>query len=163
MDHVSENASDQFELERFLAAQDHGGSYRQAIAELRAGRKRSHWMWFVFPQLAGLGHSPMARTYGLTGIGEARAYLRHPVLGPRLHECVHALLAVDGNDPIAVLGNVDALKLRSSLTLFAVADPDEDTFRAALRKYYDNNPDPMTLQMLGGVAYTSDRGTNPSP
>jgi uncharacterized protein (DUF1810 family) len=146
--------SEQFDLHRFLAAQDEGGTYRQALGELHAGCKRSHWMWFVFPQLAGLGHSAMARTYAISGVGEARAYLRHPVLGPRLRECLQALIALDSSDPVAVFGQVDAVKLRSSLTLFAVADPDEDSCRAVLGKYYDGKPDPMTLQMLGEVTFS---------
>src|SRR5579885_2945306 len=109
---------DAFDLARFVDAQDRGATYATAVRELRAGRKRAHWMWFVFPQVAGLGHSPTARHYALSGVDEARAYLDHPVLGPRLRECAAALLALPGSDPVAVLGSVDSMKLRSSMTLF---------------------------------------------
>src|SRR3954447_15084395 len=119
---------DPFDLQRFVAAQDQGGVHERAVGELRAGRKTSHWMWFVFPQVAGLGHSPMAQRYAVSGLAEARAYLAHPVLGPRLVECARALLAVPGDDRVGVLGSVDALKLRSSMTLFEAAVPDEPVF-----------------------------------
>src|SRR3954454_21173711 len=105
-----------FDPERFVAAQDEGGTYERALAELRAGRKASHWMWFVFPQIEGLGRSPTARAYAIFSLAEARAYLEHPLLGPRLRECADALLALDGDDPVAVMGSIDALKLRSSMT-----------------------------------------------
>ena len=139
--------SDAFDLERFLAAQD-GGTYERVLAELRAGRKTSHWMWFVFPQLRGLGRSETARYYGLASLDEARAYLAHPVLGPRLRECADALLGLDGDDPVAVMGGVDALKLRSSMTLFARADPDDERFPAVLRKFYGGEEDEATLALL---------------
>lgn len=141
--------TEQFDLQRFVAAQDQAGTYRQALRELRAGSKQSHWMWYVFPQLAGLGRSSTALAFGISGLAEARAYLRHPVLGQRLAECVQALLDIPGDDPVVVFGSVDALKLRSSMTLFAAADADQDAFRAVLRKYHRGIPDPMTLQMLG--------------
>ena len=105
-------------LERFVAAQDRGGTYEAALAELRSGRKQSHWMWFVFPQIAGLGRSDTARFYSLSGLDEARDYLAHPVLGPRLIECAKALLSLSGSDPAAVMGATDSQKLRSSMTLF---------------------------------------------
>lgn len=135
-------------LERFVQAQDDGGTYDTALAELRAGRKRSHWMWFVLPQLAGLGRSATARHYAVADLAEARAYLGHPVLGPRLLECVDALLALPASDPAAVLGDVDALKLRSSMTLFAHADPDEPRFAAVLDRWYAGEEDPATTERL---------------
>ena len=135
-------------LQRFVDAQDEGGTYATALAELRAGRKRSHWMWFVLPQLAGLGRSPTAQRYALADLGEARAYLAHPVLGPRLLECVEALLALRSSDPVAVLGDVDALKLRSSATLFARAAPDEPRFGEVLDRYFDGQPDGATDDLL---------------
>ena len=139
------------DLTRFVAAQDAGGTYAAALAELRAGRKRGHWMWFVFPQVAGLGQSPTSREYAISGLEEARAYLAHPVLGPRLVECAEALRALDTDDPVAVLGGIDAVKLRSSMTLFAhAAEHDEDraVFRAVLDKFYGGQEDPATLVRL---------------
>src|SRR3954470_3277102 len=109
---------DPFDLERFVRAQDAGGTYTAALAELEEGRKRGHWIWFVLPQVAGLGRSQTAQRYAVSGLDEARAYLRHPVLAPRLHECVEALDALDTTDANRVLGPVDAVKLRSSMTLF---------------------------------------------
>ena len=140
---------DPHDLQRFVDAQDELGTYDRALAELRAGRKSSHWMWFVLPQLAGLGMSSTAERYGIHGLAEARAYLRHPVLGPRLLECAQALAAHDGRDPVAVLGPVDALKLRSSMTLFGRAEPDEPLFRQVLEQYYDGAEDPATVSLLG--------------
>ncbi|MDR6864646.1 DUF1810 domain-containing protein [Phycicoccus sp. 3266] len=139
------------DLDRFVSAQDEGGTYSTALAELRAGSKRSHWMWFVFPQVAGLGSSPMARQYAISGVEEARAYLAHPVLGPRLLDCAQALLDLGGSDPQAVLGGIDAVKLRSSMTLFAhAAEHDEDraVFRAVLSQYYGGEEDPATIVRL---------------
>ncbi|GGL30769.1 DUF1810 domain-containing protein [Phycicoccus endophyticus] len=143
------------DVSRFVAAQDAGGTYAQALSELRAGHKRSHWMWFVLPQLAGLGRSPTARYYGVGGLVEARAYLAHPVLGPRLVECCEALLALDGDDPVAVLGGIDAVKLRSSMTLFAraaegVEGGDAGPFRRVLEQYFGGEEDPATLVRLSG-------------
>ena len=129
--------SDPFGLERFVAAQDDAGTYDQALRELRAGRKHSHWMWFVFPQVAGLGSSPMAQHYAISGLPEARAYLAHPVLGRRLVECARALTELEETDAVRVLGPVDAQKLRSSMTLFALAAPDEPVFRAVLDRYFE--------------------------
>ena len=136
-----------FDLERFVRAQDAGGTYEAALAELRAGRKRSHWMWFVFPQVAGLGSSPMAQQYAIAGLEEARAYLAHPVLGPRLVEAARALAALPGDDPVAVLGSIDAVKLRSSMTLFARAG-DEPVFPEVLAKYYAGAEDDATLSRI---------------
>ncbi len=138
--------TDPFHLQRFVDAQD--GTYAQALAELRAGRKTSHWMWFVFPQVAGLGRSPTAQHYAVSGLDEARAYLAHPVLGPRLVESALALAALGGHDPVAVLGPVDAAKLRSSMTLFAHADPEQPVFRAVLDRYFDGHEDEATTSRL---------------
>lgn len=140
--------TDPFDLHRFVAAQDAGRTYQRALAELRAGRKTSHWMWFVFPQITGLGHSAMSQRYAISSPAEARAYSEHPVLGPRLRECVRALLALEGVSAQEVLGAVDALKLRSSLTLFAAAAPDEPLFRQGLERYFDGRADPATERLL---------------
>ena len=133
-------------LDRFVEAQ--APVYDRALEELRAGDKRSHWMWFVFPQLAGLGRSPTAQRFGLQGKDEALAYLDHPVLGARLLECCDALVHLDTHDPVSVLGLVDALKLRSSMTLFQAVAPDVTLFGEVLDRYYKGEPDPMTLQLL---------------
>jgi uncharacterized protein (DUF1810 family) len=137
-----------YDLERFVAAQDAGGTYDAALAELRRGRKRTHWMWFVLPQVAGLGRSPTARAYALSGLDEARAYLEHPALGPRLRACAEALLALGTTDPEAVLGPVDAVKLRSSMTLFARAAPGEPVFHEVLVRFFGGQEDPATLERL---------------
>jgi uncharacterized protein (DUF1810 family) len=139
--------SDPFGLERFVGAQD-GGVYEQALRELRAGAKRGHWMWFVFPQVAGLGRSSTAQHYALSGLEEARAYLAHPVLGPRLVECAQALLELSGRDPVRVLGSVDAVKLRSSMTLFEAAAPDERVFAEVLERWFDGQRDEATTTRL---------------
>ena len=139
--------SDPFDLQRFVDAQD-GGTYDAARAELRAGHKRGHWMWFVLPQLAGLGRSATAQHYAISGLAEARAYLAHPVLGPRLRECAAALAELDTADPVAVLGGVDAQKLRSSMTLFAAAAPDEPVFTRVLDHYFGGAEDPGTTRLL---------------
>jgi uncharacterized protein (DUF1810 family) len=133
-------------LERFVQAQE--PLYDAALAELRRGQKSGHWIWFVFPQLAGLGHTPTAQHYGLSGEEEAIEYLAHPVLGTRLRECTHALTELPGVDPVAVLGPVDALKLRSSMTLFAEVS-NEPVFRQVLEQYYAGKPDELTLELLG--------------
>jgi uncharacterized protein (DUF1810 family) len=135
-------------LQRFVEAQDRDGTYDQALRELRAGRKRSHWMWFVFPQVAGLGRSGTAQHYAVSGLAEARAYLAHPVLGPRLRECAAALTGLAGADPVAVFGPVDAQKLRSSMTLFAAAAPDEPVFREVLGQYFGGAMDEATTSRL---------------
>jgi len=134
-------------LERFIEAQ--AGVYEQAFAELRAGRKRSHWMWFVFPQLAGLGTSPTARFYAIASPAEARAYLAHPMLGPRLRDCVGALLGHRGRGAEAMLGPVDAIKLRSSMTLFEAVADDPVPFAAVLDAFYGGGRDQATLRLLG--------------
>jgi uncharacterized protein (DUF1810 family) len=137
---------DPFSLQRFVEAQSH--DYGTAIRELRAGAKRSHWMWFVFPQLRGLGRSSTAMFYGITSIAEARAYLAHPVLGPRLRECVQSLLDLSESNAAEILGEIDAMKLRSSMTLFQVAAPDETLFSRALERFYQGKPDAHTLELL---------------
>jgi uncharacterized protein (DUF1810 family) len=140
--------ADPFDLQRFVEAQDSGGTYARALDELRAGRKTSHWMWFVFPQIAGLGHSPTAVRFAISGLDEARAYLAHPVLGPRLREAAQALTELPGRSPEYVLGGIDALKLRSSMTLFARAAPDEPVFGAVLEQYFAGAGDPETERRL---------------
>lgn len=132
-------------LARFVEAQVK--VYAKALAEIRAGAKRSHWMWFIFPQLRGLGHSPTAHYYGIASLAEASAYLDHPVLGPRYLECVQALQALDGNNPVAIFGPVDSMKLRSSLTLFEVAHY-SDLFADALDRWFDGERDASTLHHL---------------
>ena len=138
-------SSDPFRLQRFVDAQD--GVYQRALGELRAGRKRTHWIWFVFPQLAGLGSSAMSQEYGISSLEEAVAYLRHPLLGPRLVECVEAVLAVEGRSVEDIVGP-DAVKVRSSLTLFAEADPDSPVFRDALEQCFAGRADQRTLELL---------------
>jgi uncharacterized protein (DUF1810 family) len=136
-----------FDLERFLQAQDRG-TYEQALGELRAGAKRSHWMWFVFPQVAGLGRSATAQQYAISGLPEAQAYLDHPVLGPRLVECAQALLDLGTTDAVRVLGPVDAVKLRSSMTLFERAEPEAGVFGAVLDRFFAGERDEATLTRL---------------
>ncbi|TDH58339.1 DUF1810 domain-containing protein [Dankookia rubra] len=139
---------DSMDLSRFVTAQD--PVIDQVRAELLAGRKRSHWMWFVFPQLRGLGQSAMAQHYGLVTLAEARAYLAHPVLGKRLRDCTALVNAVQGRSAEEILGSVDAQKFRSCLTLFAAAEPGEGLFRMALDRYYAGVEDPRTLELLQG-------------
>ena len=136
--------SDPYDLQRFVDAQDRGGTYDRALQELRDGRKTSHWMWFVFPQIAGLGHSPMAQRYAISSLDEARAYLAHPVLGDRLRESARALTGLDTSDPGEILGGIDALKLRSSMTLFARAAPDEPLFTQVLDQLFGGAADDAT-------------------
>jgi len=139
--------NDPYKLQRFIDAQE-DGVFTQAIAELRRGRKESHWMWFVFPQLAGLGRSPTAEHYALASIDEARAYLEHPLLGPRLRECVEAILPSSGRlTPEEIFGPIDALKLKSSLTLFDEVEPNA-LFRDGLRRYFGGEGDACTLALL---------------
>lgn len=137
-----------FRLQRFVEAQDEGGTYEGALAELRAGRKTTHWMWFVFPQVAGLGRSAAARAYAISSIDEARAYLAHPVLGPRLRACARALLELPGATAESVLGGTDAMKLRSSMTLFARAAPDEALFCEVIDRHFAGGPDAATAERL---------------
>ena len=132
-------------LARFVDAQ--ANSYATALSEIRAGAKRSHWMWFIFPQLRGLGLSPTAHYYGIASIEEARAYLDHPTVGPRYRECVEALQQLGTSDPVAVFGTIDAMKLRSSLTLFEAATP-SPLFAEALARWFSGERDTATRQML---------------
>src|SRR5687768_12643603 len=120
---------DPYNLTRFVTAQDVGGTYQRALEELRRGQKASHWMWFMFPQIAGLGFSHMSRTYAISSLEEARAYLQHPLLGPRLRECAAAVLASGAPTAEALMGGIDAVKLRSSMTLFLRAAPTEPLFQ----------------------------------
>ena len=142
--------SDPHDLQRFLEAQDR--VYTRVVAELRAGRKTSHWMWFVFPQVAGLGSSPMAQRYAIDSLDEARAYLAHPVLGPRLRECTQLLLDVNDVEIGEILGYPDDLKFRSSMTLFASVEGAPPLFDAALAKYFAGEPDSRTLELLRPAA-----------
>jgi uncharacterized protein (DUF1810 family) len=135
-----------YDLERFVEAQ--AACYEQVTGELRAGRKSSHWMWFIFPQIAGLGHSEMARQYAISSLAEASAYLEHPVLGPRLRECAQLVVDVEGRSIDQILGHPDNLKFRSSMTLFAKAGADEGVFRNALKKYFGGEEDRLTLERL---------------
>jgi uncharacterized protein (DUF1810 family) len=139
---------DPHRLERFVAAQDRGGTYELAAAELRAGRKRGHWMWFVFPQISGLGQSPMSRRYAIASLEEARAYFEHPVLGPRLTECTRIVSELDAGSAEEIFGGIDAIKLRSSLTLFARANPGDALFPAVLNQYFGGQADPATDRLL---------------
>ncbi|RYE90564.1 MAG: DUF1810 domain-containing protein [Cytophagaceae bacterium] len=134
-------------LQRFLDAQR--ADYATAYAEITAGRKRSHWMWYIFPQIRGLGFSETARYYGITGAAEAAAYLQHPVLGSRLVEISQALLALPGSNATSIMGSPDDLKLRSSMTLFAVVPDTEPVFQAVLDKFFGGVKDAKTLQLLG--------------
>jgi len=141
-----ESAGDSFDLQRFVDAQ--ARMYAQVIAELRAGHKRSHWIWFIFPQIAGLGSSPTAARYAISSLDEARAYLRHELLGPRLHECTRLVNAVQGRSIGEIFGSPDDMKVRSSMTLFARATGDNGDFVQVLNRYYDGEEDPLTLQRL---------------
>jgi uncharacterized protein (DUF1810 family) len=140
---------DRFGLQRFVDAQEDAAVYARALGELREGRKRGHWIWFVFPQIAGLGSSPMSRVYAVGSLEEARAYLAHPLLGPRLHECCEALLATAPSlSATQILGSIDALKLRSSMTLFHRAAPEDPIFSDVLARFYASEPDPETDRRL---------------
>jgi uncharacterized protein (DUF1810 family) len=142
------NMAGEFDLERFVRAQDEGGTYAHALAELSRGRKVSHWMWFVFPQLAGLGRSDTARYYAIRSLAEAEAYLAHPVLGDRLRESSAVVAGLVGPSANDVFGAVDAVKLRSSMTLFARAAPDEQVFGDVLHRYFGGRPDATTERLL---------------
>jgi uncharacterized protein (DUF1810 family) len=135
------------DLERFVSAQDSGGTYQQAVTELRKGRKTSHWMWFIFPQIAGLGRSAMAQAYAISDLAQAQAYLRHPVLGQRLVECAEIVASHHGLTAEQIFGGIDSIKLRSSMTLFAHADPEQAIFREVIDQYFAG-PDPETERRL---------------
>ena len=145
---MSGGTYDPFDLERFVAAQDAGGTYASAVAELRAGRKLGHWMWFVFPQVAGLGMSATSQRYAIASLEEARLYLAHPVLGSRLEECARILTALSGRTAREIFGSVDELKLRSSMTLFARAAPGDPLFQEVLDRYFGGSADERTDALL---------------
>lgn len=139
--------NDPFHLQRFLNAQD--PEYESVLSELRRARKTSHWMWYVFPQLKGLGSSSNASYFGISSRGEAEAYLKHPILGPRLRECTTLVNRAEARSIEAIFGSIDSLKFRSSMTLFAEVDPAGGIFKEALEKYFDGERDPLTLNRLG--------------
>jgi uncharacterized protein (DUF1810 family) len=139
-----------YDLDRFVSEQQ--GSYPGIVEELRAGRKWNHWIWFIFPQIAGLGHSWMSQRYSIASLGEARAYLADPLLGARLRECAGILLATKGRRADEIFGSLDAMKVRSSMTLFLRAAPDEPLFQEVLDRFYDGIPDPLTDEQLGRLA-----------
>ncbi len=138
-----------FSLQRFVAAQE--GVHEQALDELRSGQKIGHWMWFVFPQIDGLGSSEIAHFYAIKSAEEAKAYLRHPTLGPRLLECCEAMLSVQGKTAREILDFPDNLKLRSSMTLFSAVSPPDSAFARVIAKYFEGHPDQRTLEILGGI------------
>ena len=138
--------SDPFDLARFISAQE--PTYATALAELRRGRKETHWMWFIFPQVDGLGSSTIARKYAIKSLDEARAYLGHSALGPRLLECCRAILSVQGKSASEIMGFPDDLKLRSSMTLFSLAAGPQEEFSKVIEKYFEGLPDPQTLRLL---------------
>jgi uncharacterized protein (DUF1810 family) len=146
---LSSKDADPFDLRRFVDAQ--ARVYDDVLAELRNGAKRSHWIWFVFPQLQGLGRSATAQRYGISSLDEARAYLAHPLLGPRLRECTGLVAAIDGRSVDEIFGWPDNLKVRSSMTLFAHATDDNSGFRAVLDKFYDGEEDPATVELLNSA------------
>ncbi len=137
-----------FDLDRFVSAQDRGGTYDRVVAELHRGSKTSHWMWFIFPQVAGLGYSAMSQRYAISSLAEAQAYLAHPVLGARLRECAGIVAATTGRSAVQIFGGIDATKLHSSMTLFHRADPDEAVFTQVLDEYFDGHDDEATISRL---------------
>ncbi len=139
---------DPHNLQRFVTAQDAGNTYDHAVQELRRGRKTTHWMWFIFPQIAGLGQSHMSRIYAISSLDEARAYLRQPVLGPRLRECAAIVVASPASTALEIFGGIDTKKLQSSMTLFLRADPSEPVFQHVLDQYFDGEPDSTTDQRV---------------
>ena len=143
-------SEDPYDLDRFIQAQRN--VYEQALAEIRSGHKRSHWMWYIFPQYAGLGSSPMSQRYAIKSGAEAEAYLQHPVLGPRLVECVAAAIGVEGRSASEVFGSPDDMKLRSSATLFAAVSPPGSVFERLLDKYFDGERDHRTIEIMDGDA-----------
>ena len=138
---------DPHDLDRFVAAQ--ASDYERALSEIRAGQKRSHWMWYIFPQFAGLGSSSMAERYAIKSLAEAKAYLAHPILGPRLVECTEATMSINGRSANAIFGSPDDLKLRSCATLFAKISPPDSVFERLVKKYFDGRYDDRTLRLLG--------------
>jgi uncharacterized protein (DUF1810 family) len=146
------NDGDPHDLGRFVHAQE--GNYERALAEITAGRKRSHWMWYVFPQFDGLGFSPTSRRYSIKSVAEARAYLAHPVLGPRLTECAEAALRVEGRSALEVFGSPDDMKLRSCATLFAHVSPAGSVFERLLDRYFAGQRDDRTLRLIAAAPTT---------
>jgi uncharacterized protein (DUF1810 family) len=140
------NAADPYDLERFVQAQRY--DYEQALSEVKRGRKRSHWIWYIFPQIEGLGFSSMCRRYSIKSVAEARAYLAHPLLGPRLIECAEAALGVEGRSAHEIFGSPDDMKLRSCATLFAYVSPAGSVFERVLDKYFHGEPDRQSLRLL---------------
>ena len=140
------SGNDPYDLQRFVQAQS--GLYEQVCRELQEGRKRSHWMWFIFPQLKGLGHSAMAERYGISSRAEAEAYLAHPLLGSRLRNCTELVMALEGRSVEQIFGSPDDMKFRSSMTLFASADSESSLFTNALKKYFAGKPDKLTIERL---------------
>lgn len=145
----SGSPDDPFDLDRFVRAQ--APIYSAALAELRSGRKRSHWMWFVFPQVDGLGFSETTKRYSIKSLAEARAFLAHPVLGVRLVECTQALVKIEGRTALGIFGRPDDMKLQSSMTLFAAADPAAPEFSAVLDKYFEGKHDPRSIERLAAI------------
>jgi uncharacterized protein (DUF1810 family) len=156
-DHAHPASPMTFDLDRFVDAQDH--AYDGVLQELRRGRKTGHWIWFIFPQIAGLGHSAMSQRFSIASLDEARAYLAHPILGTRLHECVAAILAIDGRIADEIFGPLDAMKLRSSMTLFQRAAPDDPAFAQVIERFFDGSADAATDALLAPPA--SSRSTRP--
>jgi uncharacterized protein (DUF1810 family) len=142
----SNSSSDSYNLERFVIAQD--SVFKRVLSELQAGTKMGHWMWFIFPQIRGLGRSPISMEYAISSRDEAQAYLQHPVLGPRLKECTQLVLNVNGRSATDIFGTPDDIKFRSSMTLFAQVSRDDDIFYRALQKYFEGAPDRLTLDRL---------------
>ena len=141
-----------YDLNRFIDAQ--GPTYKKALEEIRKGEKKSHWMWYIFPQIEGLGYSSMARYYAIENLDEAYEYLHHPVLGERLKRITMALLALSTNDPVKVMGGIDAYKLQSCMTLFSLVSKKDNIFKAVLDKFYHGKMDEDTLRLLGHVEIT---------
>ena len=146
-------SNDPYNLQRFVDAQEH--VIESVYAELKSGRKRGHWIWFIFPQLKGLGHSANSEFFGISGLAEATAYLKHAVLGPRLIECTGLVNAVERRSAEEIFGEIDAMKFRSSMTLFAKAAPSNEAFPDALNKYFSGEPDPLTMKYLGEASAIS--------
>ncbi len=142
---------DPYDLERFVAAQDSDATVERAIEELRLGHKTSHWMWFVFPQIAGLAQSPTSRRFAISSLGEARLYLAHAVLGPRLIECAGIVARTEARSAVQILGDIDAQKLHSSMTLFVRAAPGEPVFQQVLDRYFDGQADAATDERVARV------------
>jgi len=153
---ASNRSDDPFDLERFVKAQT--GCYAQVLAEIRSGRKTTHWMWFIFPQIAGLGSSSTSRYYAIRDHSEAEAYLEHPVLGPRLIECCEAVLSLDGISALQLLGWPDDLKLKSSMTLFALVSPSDDAFQKVLDKFFEGESDDKTIDLLRSPKARTNEG-----